>query len=156
MKDILVKDLMTRDVITISPSTSLAEAHHIMKDYGVRRLPVVEHGELIGIVTRGDIRGAEPSSATTLSIWEINYLLAKTTVRDIMTPNPLTIRQSATIREAAKIMLDKRISGLPVVDMAGNVIGILTESDIFRLIVQQWQPQEQQAASEAQTNPVPA
>ncbi len=156
MKDILVKDLMTRDVIIISPSTSLAEAHHIMKDYGVRRLPVVEHGELIGIVTRGDIRGAEPSSATTLSIWEINYLLAKTTVRDIMTPRPLTIRQSATLREAAKIMLDKRISGLPVVDMAGNVIGILTESDIFRLIVQQWQPQEQQAASEAQTNPVPA
>ncbi len=156
MKDILVKDLMTRDVIIISPSTSLAEAHHIMKDYGVRRLPVVEHGELIGIVTRGDIRGAEPSSATTLSIWEINYLLAKTTVRDIMTPNPLTIRQSATIREAAKIMLDKRISGLPVVDMAGNVIGILTESDIFRLIVHQWQPQEQAAALELQTDPVPA
>lgn len=150
MKNILVKDLMTRDVITISPDTSLAEAHHLMKSYGVRRLPVVEHGELIGIVTRGDIRGAEPSGATTLSIWEINYLLARTTVRDIMTPRPLTIQQSATVSEAAKLMLNKKISGLPVVDMAGNVIGILTESDIFRLIAQMWQPQEAGPAAEPQ------
>jgi acetoin utilization protein AcuB len=145
MKNILVKDLMTRDVITIAPDTSLAEAHHLMKSYGVRRLPVVDRGELIGIVTRGDIRGAEPSTATTLSIWEINYLLAKTTVRDIMTPRPLTVQQSATVREAAKLMLDKKISGLPVLDMAGNVIGIVTESDIFRMIAQMWQPAETEA-----------
>lgn len=155
MKHELVKDWMTRDVITISANTSLAEAHHRMKSYDIRRLPVVEHGELIGIVTRGDIRGAQPSEATTLSIWEINYLLAKTTVRDIMTPRPLTIHQSATIGEAAKLMLEKKISGLPVVDMAGNIIGIITESDIFRLIAQQWQPQEP-AVEERKLELIPA
>ena len=155
MKHELVKDWMTRDVITISPNTSLAEAHHMMKSYDIRRLPVVEHDELIGIVTRGDIRGAQPSEATTLSIWEINYLLAKTTVRDTMTPRPLTIHQSATIGEAAKLMLEKKISGLPVVDMAGNIIGIITESDIFRLIAQQWQPQET-AVEERKLELIPA
>lgn len=156
MKDILVKDLMTRDVITISPDTSLAEAHHIMKSYEIRRLPVVEHGELIGIVTRGDVRGAEPSHATTLSIWEINYLLARTTVRDIMSPRPLTVQQSASVREAAKLMLDKKISGLPVLDMAGNVIGILTESDIFRMIAQMWAPPEAETLAEREMELVPA
>lgn len=156
MKDTLVKDLMTRDVITISPKTSLAEAHHLMKSYGIRRLPVVEQGELIGIVTRGDIRGAEPSEATTLSIWEINYLLARTTVSDIMTPRPLTIQQSATVSEAARLMLDKKISGLPVLDMAGNIIGILTESDIFRMIAQMWQPQQAEALAEPEMELAPA
>ncbi len=138
MKNELVKDWMTRDVITVSPQTSLSEAHHIMQQYGIRRLPVVDDGALVGIVTRGDIRGAQPSGATTLSIWEINYLLAKTTVADIMTRHPITIHQMATIGEAAKIMLENKISGLPVVDMAGNVIGIITESDIFRMIVREW------------------
>lgn len=138
MKNILVKDLMTRDVITISPDTSLAEAHHLMKSYGIRRLPVVEHGELIGIVTRGDIRGAEASDATSLSIWEMNYLLARLKVGEIMTPDPITVSPTTTISEAAATMLQHKISSLPVLGADGRLAGIITESDIFRVVVRGW------------------
>ena len=156
MRHTLVRDWMTTPVITISPQTTLPEAHRLMTANKIRRLPVMEDDRLVGIVTRGDIRGAEPSQATSLSIWEINYLLAKTTVRDIMTPRPLAIQQSATVREAAKLMLDKKISGLPVLDMAGNVIGILTESDIFRMIAQMWAPPEAEMPAAREMELVPA
>jgi len=139
MKQELVKDWMTKEVLTITPDTSIFEAHRLMTTHKIRRLPVVRDRELIGLVTRGDIRGAQPSEATSLSIWEINYLLAKTTVADIMTKNPVTILASQTVGEAARLMLDHKISGLPVVDMAGSVVGIITESDIFRMIVTRWE-----------------
>ncbi|NUQ38132.1 MAG: CBS domain-containing protein [Caldilineales bacterium] len=139
MKQELVKDWMTKEVLTITPDTSIFEAHRLMTTHKIRRLPVVRDRELIGLVTRGDIRGAQPSEATSLSIWEINYLLAKTTVADIMTKNPVIILASQTVGEAARMMLDHKISGLPVVDMAGSVVGIITESDIFRMIVTRWE-----------------
>lgn len=138
MKQELVKDWMTRNVVTISPDTTLPEAHRLMTDKGIRRLPVVEHGRLVGIVTRGDVRGAEPSGATSLSIWEVNYLLAKLKVGEIMTVQPATIAPDDTIGEAARLMLEKKISGLPVVDAEGKIQGIITESDIFRLVMQEW------------------
>lgn len=139
MKQELVQDWMTKEVVTISPDTSIFEAHRLMTAHKIRRLPVVHNRDLVGLVTRGDIRGAQPSEATSLSIWEINYLLAKTTVADIMTKNPVTILASQTVGEAARLMLERKISGLPVVDMAGNVVGIITESDIFRMIVTRWE-----------------
>jgi acetoin utilization protein AcuB len=138
MKRELVKDWMTGDVVTASPDTTLPDAHRLMDEKGVRRLPVLKDGKLVGIVTRGDVRGAEPSSATSLSIWELHYLLARLKIKEVMTPDPITISQSATIGEAAQAMLDNRISGLPVVDSGGNLTGIITESDIFRMVVQQW------------------
>jgi acetoin utilization protein AcuB len=138
MKQELVKDWMTRNVVTVSPDTTLPEAHKIMTDQKIRRLPVVEDGRLLGIVTRGDIRGAEPSGATSLSIWEVNYLLAKLKIKEIMTQNPITTSPAETIGEAARLMLEKKISGLPVVDQENKVVGIITESDIFRLVVQEW------------------
>ena len=138
MKKELVKEWMTRDVITITPNTTLPEAHRLMTEKGIRRLPVIENGRLVGIVTRGDIRGAEPSGATSLSIWEVNYLLAKLHIGEIMKRNPITISQEATIGEAARLMLENKISGLPVVDGDRQVVGIITESDIFRLVVQEW------------------
>jgi acetoin utilization protein AcuB len=138
MKQELVKDWMTRDVVTIIPDTTLPDAHRLMDEKGIRRLPVLKDGRLVGIVTRGDVRGAEPSSATSLSIWELHYLLAKLTITEVMTRNPITISQDATIGEAAQVMLDSRISGLPVVDSGGKVVGIITESDIFRMVVQRW------------------
>lgn len=138
MKQELVKDWMTRNVVTISPDTTLPEAHRLMTDKGVRRLPVVEHGRLVGIVTRGDVRGAEPSGATSLSIWEVNYLLAKLKVGEIMSTQTTTISPDDTIGEAARVMLDKKISGLPVVEAGDKIVGIITESDIFRLVVQEW------------------
>ena len=138
MKQELVSDWMTRDVITIAPETSLKEAHDIMNSKKIRRLPVVMQGKVVGIVTLGDIRGAEPSKASSLSVWEMNDLLAKLQVSKIMTHNPATIPQTVSIGDAAKVMLEKKFSSLPVVDEADHLVGIITESDIFRLVVSEW------------------
>jgi acetoin utilization protein AcuB len=143
----LVRAWMTRDVISVSPKTTLPQAHELMKSHHIRRLPVIRNdGRLVGIVTLGDIRGAEPSPATSLSIWEVNYLLARLQVDKIMTPNPVTIAATATITEAARVMLDHKVSGLPVVDDLGGVVGIITESDIFRMVVRhEWSKEEDYA-----------
>jgi CBS domain-containing protein len=110
-----------------------------MKDKRIRRLPIVDaKGQLLGIVTRGDIRGAEPSEATSLSIFEIHYLLSRLTLERIMTKDPVTVTSDTTIGQAAQIMLQKKVAGLPVVD-DGRVIGIITESDIFRMVVKMWE-----------------
>lgn len=138
MKNELVRDWMTPDVIFVSSETRLSEADQLIVDNMIRRLPVVDNGQLVGICTYGDIREARPSPATSLSVWELNYLLSQLTVKDIMTPNPVTIGPNATIGEAARLMLKNQISGLPVVDGAGKLIGIITESDIFRLVVREW------------------
>lgn len=138
MKQELVRDWMTCDVITISPNTSLAEAHRLMQEKQIRRLPVLDHDRVVGIVTLGDVRAAEPSQATSLSIWETNDLLAKLKVYEIMTRKPATISQDTSIGEAARIMLDKKFSGLPVVDTEDHLVGIITESDIFRLVAKEW------------------
>lgn len=132
----LVKDWMSIDVITITPETTLPEAHKIMVTEEIRRLPVVDdEGRVVGILTIGDIRSAEPSPATTLSVWEMNYLLASLKVETIMTRNPTTISPEATLGEAARMMLEHRVSGIPVVDADHHVIGIITESDIFTMVV---------------------
>ena len=138
MKQELVRDWMTREVITIAPNTSLAQAHKLMQEKRIRRLPVVDDGRIVGIITLGDVRGAEPSTASSLSIWEMNELLAKLKIFEIMTQRPITISENASIGEAARIMLDKKFSGLPAVDEAGQLVGIITESDIFRLVASEW------------------
>ncbi len=136
MKKELVRDWMSQEVISIKPEATLPEAHQIMMDEEIRRLPVVDNDNLlVGIVTLGDVRGAQPSPATSLSIWELNYLLSSLTVEKIMTPKPMTIQPEATIGEAARTMLEHRISGLPVVDPEGKLAGIITESDIFSMVV---------------------
>ena len=148
MKKELVRSWMTQDVITVKPSTTLPEAHQIMMDEEIRRLPVVnEKGALVGIVTLGDVRGAQPSPATSLSIWELNYLLSSLTVEKIMTPQPMTIEPEATIGAAARTMLEHRVSGLPVVDANGKLAGIITESDIFSMVViHEWSEGEAETA----------
>ncbi|MCB0211081.1 MAG: CBS domain-containing protein [Anaerolineae bacterium] len=138
MKHEYVKDWMTRDVLTINPDMALPEVHRLMTENNIRRLPVVNHDRLVGIVTLGDVREAEPSDATSLSIWELNYLLSRLKVDKIMTVEPRVINQDATIKDASKMMLDYKISGLPVLDNSGNLVGIITESDIFRMVVQDW------------------
>lgn len=138
MKQELVKAWMVRNVVTVTSNTAVPEAQRMMTEHKIRRLPVVENGHLVGIVTRGDIREADPSSVTSLSTWELNDLLAKMKVGQIMTPKPMSISQDATIGEAAQVMLEGKISGLPVVDSAGKLVGIITESDIFRLVVREW------------------
>ena len=137
MKDKLVREWMTPNPICVPPETTLPEAHRLMDEHRIRRLLVVKAGKLVGIVTRGDIRGAEPSEATSLSVWELNYLLSELTLNRVMTRDPITISPQATIGEAAHLMLLHKIAGLPVVE-DGQVVGILTESDIFRLVARTW------------------
>jgi acetoin utilization protein AcuB len=144
MKNELVRDWMTPDVIFVRSDTPLSEADQLIVDNMIRRLPVVDDGKLVGICTYGDIREARPSPATSLSIWELNYLLSQLTIKEIMTPNPITVSPNATIGEAARLMLKNQISGLPVVDASGKLVGIITESDIFRLVVQQWDDSAEQ------------
>ncbi len=141
MKTELVRDWMTPEPVCAHPQMTLPEAHKLMKDRRIRRLPVVDRDKLVGIVTRGDIRGAQPSEATSLSIYELNYLLGRLTLAQIMTRNPVTITPEATIGGAARLMLRHKIAGLPVVE-GGRVVGILTESDIFRLLVKAWEEEE--------------
>jgi CBS domain-containing protein len=92
------------------------------------------------MVTRGDLRGAQPSQVTSLSIFELNYLIGRVTLNQIMTRQPVTVTDTTTIQEAARLMLQRKISGLPVVK-EGRLVGIITESDIFRLVVRTWSEQ---------------
>lgn len=146
MKQELVMDWMTSNPITITPETTLPKAHRLMMEHNIRRLPVMKNRAVVGIVTLGDVRGAEPSGATSLSIWEINYLISRLKVEEIMTPRPLTVVMRATVGEAAQIMLDHKVSGLPVLDENGQLVGIITESDIFRKVVRDWQNESVPAA----------
>ncbi|MCB0246763.1 MAG: CBS domain-containing protein [Anaerolineae bacterium] len=142
MNDLHVKDWMTRRVITVDPRTSLPDAHKLMRTNNIRRLPVVERGRLVGIVTRSDIREASPSEATTLSIWEMHYQLSKLSVGVIMTKDPYTVTPDTTIKDAAKLMYTHKFGGLPVVNDAGELQGIMTESDIFRILIAWFDEQE--------------
>lgn len=144
MRQELVQDWMSRDVITITTDDTLADADQLMITHVVRRLPVVDSGRLLGIVTYGDIRSARPSRAASLSKRETDSLAAELPVDEIMTRDPLTIYQNATIGKAAQMMLNNMISGLPVIDLKGALVGIITESDIFRLVVREWAKLEQE------------
>jgi acetoin utilization protein AcuB len=135
MKKNMVSEWMTANPVTIGTKTNLHDAHKLMQDRRVRRLIVVENDKLVGIVALSDVLTAEPSSATSLSVFELNYLLAKLTIDEIMTHNVITVSATATVRDAAKLMLENKIGGLPVMD-GDKLVGIITESDIFRLLVQ--------------------
>lgn len=135
LKEILVRDWMTSDIVSVTPDTPIAQAHQIMKKNHIRRLPVVQDDILKGIVTIGDVREASPSGATTLSIWELNYLWSQLSVKDVMSHKVLTLLPTDPMIKAAALMLEHKISGLPVVDENNIVIGIVTESDVFRMIV---------------------
>lgn len=138
--DIKVKDWMIAPVITVEASSPISAAHHLMKNNNVRRLPVLNNNKLVGIITIGDVREASPSDATTLSIWELNYLWAQLTVEKIMTRDILTVTPETPILDAAQTMLEKKVSGLPVMS-DGKLVGIVTESDIFRMLIKSRQSQ---------------
>lgn len=130
----IVRKSMTPNPITITPQTTLPEAKRLMDEHYVRRLPVIHKGKLVGIVTRGDIREARSSTATTLSVYELNYLLEEIPAKDFMAYEPITIAPDATIGEAARLMLQHKIGGLPVVE-CGELVGIITETDFCRLLI---------------------
>ncbi|NMA95031.1 MAG: CBS domain-containing protein [Clostridiales bacterium] len=125
-----VRKKMTANPFTISPDNSLPDAQDIMSKHNIKRLPVLKGGKLVGVISKEDILRASPSKATTFSIGEINYLLARTKVSKIMTKDPITITSSALLEEAATLMRDHDVGFLPVVD-DGKLVGIITESDIF-------------------------
>jgi acetoin utilization protein AcuB len=131
----LVKDWMSPAPLTVSPETPVLEALRLLKERGFRRLPVVEGAKLIGIVTDKDLKDAMPSKATTLSVWEMNYLLAKLTVREVMATEVLTLNALETIEDAALRMQERKLGGVPVLDNAGALVGILTVTDVLGALV---------------------
>lgn len=129
----IIKNMMTKNPITIDPETSIHDAKKIMDNNKVRRLPVIKHNRLVGLVTERMLLEAAPSQASTLSIHEIHYLLAKMKVEDIMVKDPITITSDMPAEEALKLGQEKGFGGFPVVDN-GKLVGITTETDIIRLI----------------------
>lgn len=130
-----VKDFMTKRVVYVSPETTVAVAADIMRDKGLRRLPVIEHDKLVGLITEGTMAEASPSKATSLSIYEMNYLLNKTKVGDIMIKNVLTVSKYASLEDAIYIMLQNKVGVLPVVDN-DQISGIITDKDVFRAFLE--------------------
>ncbi|HZE20673.1 MAG TPA: CBS and ACT domain-containing protein, partial [Desulfobaccales bacterium] len=128
----LIKDWMTQDPVTITEDTSMIKAIHHMKERRFRRLPVVSNGKLVGMVTDRDLKEASPSKATSLDVHELYYLLSELQVQEIMSRNPISVSQDDTVEHAAQVMLEHTISGLPVVNEGGQVVGIITQSDVFR------------------------
>jgi CBS domain-containing protein len=135
MKDEKVIKWMSADVITITPDTTLPQAYNLMKKFKIRRLPVVEFGKLVGVVTMGDVREAKPSKQISPSIYELNSILAALKINRIMSSNPITITTEETIGQAAKLMYQNKIGCLPVME-GDNLVGIITESDIFRVLAE--------------------
>ena len=130
-----VADLMTVSAITTDPYTPVLEARQLMVDRRIRHLLVIDGPRLVGIITDRDIRLNLPSPATSLSVWEINYLLARMTVASVMTRDIVTIGPLRDAKEAARLMLDLKIGALPVLD-GDELVGIITETDLLRAFVQ--------------------
>jgi acetoin utilization protein AcuB len=124
---------MSQPVITVSPTTPAAAAMKLIRDKHIRRLPVIESGALVGIVSERDLLRAMPSPATLLSVWEIPELLDRILVRDLMTRDVLTVTPETPIQVAAQLMVDHKIGGLPVEEPGGHLVGVITETDIFRV-----------------------
>ena len=133
----LVRKRMTPNPITITPDTSVSDGLALMRSKKVRRLPVLDsHGQLVGIVSDNDLLYASPSPATSLSVWEIHDLLYKLKIEKVMTRDVITVTEDTPLEEAARIMADRRIGGLPV--MADKkLVGIITETDVFKAFLGQ-------------------
>ena len=130
-----VKDFMTRKVVYISPNTTIAHAADMMREQKLHRLPVIENDQLVGLVTERTIAEASPSKATSLSIYEMNYLLNKTKVGDVMIRDVVTISQFASLEDATYLMLKNKIGILPVVDNE-QLYGVITDRDIFKAFLE--------------------
>ena len=131
----LVGERMSRPPVTIGPEMSIHDAVALFKKERIRRAPVIKSGKLVGIVSEKDLLNASPSPATTLSVWEMNYLLSKLTVAEVMTKDVITVAEDTPIEEAARIMADNQIGGLPVMK-GSRVVGIITETNLFKLFIE--------------------
>jgi acetoin utilization protein AcuB len=131
----LVKERMSRPLITVAPDLPIMEALNLMKSEKIRRTPVVKDDKLVGIISDKDLLNASPSDATSLSVWEINYLLSQISVKEVMSRKVLTVAENTPIEEAARIMADNKIGGLPVI-RNGQVVGLITETDLFKIFLE--------------------
>jgi acetoin utilization protein AcuB len=130
-----VGERMSHPIISIAPDMPVHDALDMFKRERIRRAPVVKDGKLVGIVSDHDLLNASPSPATSLSIWEMNYLLSKIEVSDVMTKKVLTVDEETPIEEAARIMADNKVGGIPVM-RDGHVVGIITETDLFKVFLE--------------------
>lgn len=132
----LIKDRMTKHPLTIPEDESIADTHRYMQEQNVRHLPVLNKaGEMVGVVAESDLLKAQPSAATSLSTWEIHYLLDRIKVKDVMIREVITTTEDCPIEEAAQLMLEHKISCLPVV-RKDKLVGIITEIDLFRVFLE--------------------
>lgn len=131
----LVSNWMSKDVISIDVDDSMQDAIKLLKQHDIRMLPVMKNDKLVGVVTDRDLKRASASDATTLDIHELLYLISKIKVKNIMTKDPITVPQNYTVEETAELLQDKKISGTPVINQSGNVVGIITQTDLFRVLI---------------------
>jgi acetoin utilization protein AcuB len=131
----LVKNWMSKPAITIDIDAFMNDAIKLLKNHNIKMLPVMEKGRLVGIVTDRDLKRASASDATTLEIHELLYLISKIKIKEIMTKKPITVPEDYTVEETAEVLLKHNISGVPVVDQHHNVVGTITQNDIFRILI---------------------
>jgi len=131
----LVKNWMSKKVISIDLEDSMSHAVSLIKEHKVRMMPVTKKGKLVGVVSDSDLKKASASDATTLDVHELLYLLSKIKIKDIMTKNPITVPPDYTVEETAEILMKNKISGVPVVDKAGEIVGIITRDDLFKVLI---------------------
>jgi acetoin utilization protein AcuB len=131
----LVSNWMSKNVITVDEDDSMQAAMKLMKGNGIRMLPVLKKDKLVGVVTDRDLKRASASDATTLDIHELLYLISKIKVQSVMTKNPITVPRNYTVEETAEVLLKHKISGAPVVDQNGKVVGVITQTDLFRVLI---------------------
>jgi CBS domain-containing protein len=147
MEKTRVRDIMTSPAIVITPDTSVPAASALMKERGIRHLPVVENGRLAGIVSRGDLREASISASANADTYEFNFLLNRLAVGRLMTRQVLTITADAPVVQAAELMTERKVAGLPVVAPDGSVTGIVTESDLLKMLVRKLREAEDAPAA---------
>ncbi|MBU4345185.1 MAG: CBS and ACT domain-containing protein [Desulfobacteraceae bacterium] len=131
----LVKNWMSKTVVTIEADDSIQAGMKLLKQHKIRMLPVTKKGKLVGVITDRDIKRASASDATTLSVHELNYILSKVKVKEIMSDRLITVPFDYTVEETAEVLLHNKISGVPVVDHDGKIVGTITQTDLFRVII---------------------
>ncbi len=129
-----VRDYMSLNPLTVNPEDTIGDALKIMKDYSIKRLPVLYKNKVVGIVTKQDLLKASPSSATSLSVWEINYLFPSIKIKEVMTQDVIVVSANTFLEEVALIMKEKGFGSLPVVE-DGELVGIITENDVFKAFI---------------------
>ncbi|MFP4036921.1 MAG: CBS and ACT domain-containing protein [Desulfobacteraceae bacterium] len=131
----LVKNWMSRNLITVGPDESIVGATDLLKKHKIRMLPVIDKEKLVGMVTDRDLKRASASDATSLEIHELMYLVSKIKVKDVMSTKVITLPEDFTVEEAAEVLLGNKISGAPVVDRNDKLVGVITQTDLFRVLI---------------------